>query len=231
MGLILPPWYKRMGKANAVPGSVSYQTPGTYSLIIPEYNTLFVDVYGPGGGGGGAAYYFDQHNLATGGVQLGQGVGGSSGRFTGYTYFVGQNGSGGGYSQFYNPASGWAPTAYGGAGGAGLTWFNSSFQGFSPQLSAGGSASGGDANIAGGGAGPGVYGNTQSYSPQVGGWTWTYGNYGGYGGRAYKTFSPGMMPVGSACQIIVGQGGPPGSQYTNNVPTWGGNGIVNVSWS
>jgi hypothetical protein len=231
VALILPPWYRRRGKPQAVPGSVSYSSPGTYSLIIPEYNTLFVDVYGAGGGGGGAAYYYDQYNWATGGVGPGQGVGGANGTAPGFIYYEGQPGSGGGYSQFWNPASGYAPTAYGGAGGAGLTWFYNSAAGYSPTYSTPGTASGGDANITGGGASPGVYGNTQSYSPQVGGWCWTYGNWGGYGGRAYRYFSPGMLPVGSSCQIIVGQGGPPGWQYTSYVPTYGYNGVVNVSWS
>jgi hypothetical protein len=226
MGLILPPWYKKLGKAPVVAGSASYTSPGTYTLIIPEYNTLFVDVYGPGGGGGGAAYYFDTYNYAQGGVQLGQGS-----PYPGYTYYEGQNGAAGGYSQFYNPASGYAPTAYGGAGGAGLTWFNSSYGGYSPQLSAGGSASGGDANITGGGAGAGTYGQTQCYSPQVGGYTWCFGNYGGNGGRAYRTFSPGQLPVGSSVQIIVGAGGAPGWQYQPYPATAGYPGLVNVSWS
>lgn len=231
MGLILPPWYRKRGKAPVVAGSASYGSPGTYTLIIPEYNTLFVDVYGAGGGGGGAAYYYDPDNFATGGVQYGEGVGGAGYGLPDYVYFVGHDGGGGGYSQFYNPASGYAPTAYGGGGGAGQNWFASSYEGFSPQISAPGTASGGDANINGGGAGPGTYGYTQSYSPQVGGWTTDYGNYGGYGGRSYRTFSPGMLPVGSSCQIIVGAGGPPGWQYTSTSATYGGNGIVNVSWS
>jgi len=229
MPLILP-FRRILGIAPVKPGSVSYASVGTYTFIVPRYRSLFVDVYGAGGGGGGAAYYYDTYNYATGGVQYGQGVGGASGAIPGYVYYEGQAGNGGGYSQFYLGGY-YQVIGYGGAGGAGLTWFNSSFQSYSPQVSGAGSAGGGDANIAGGGAGPGTYGYTQSYSPQVGGYTWTYGNYGGYGGRAYRTFTAGQLPIGSAVTVVVGQGGAPGWQYTSTSATYGGNGVVNISWS
>lgn len=41
------------------PGSASFLTPGTYSLLIPVYQTLNVTVMGAGGGGGGG----DNHNI------------------------------------------------------------------------------------------------------------------------------------------------------------------------
>ncbi|UPT95381.1 hypothetical protein J4G48_0040205 [Bradyrhizobium barranii subsp. apii] len=227
MPLILP-FRRVLGIVPVKPGSVSYATVGTYTFIIPRYRSLFVDVYGAGGGGGGAAYYYDTYNIATGGVQYGEQIGYGPGG--GYTYQVGRDGGAGGYSQFY--LGGYTQViGYGGAGGSGLTWFHSSYGGYSPQISAAGTAGGGDANITGGGAGPGTYGYTQSYSPQVNGYTWTYGNYGGYGGRAYRTFSAGQLPIGAAVTIVVGAGGQYGWQYTSTSPTYGGNGVVNISWS
>jgi hypothetical protein len=232
MGLILPPWYRRRGKPQAVPGSASYASPGSYTLIVPEYNTFVADVYGAGGGGGGAAWYEDDYNLATGGIQLGEGVGGPNGTYPGYAYVLGQVGGGGGYSQFYANATGYNVVAYGGSGGPGGDWWHSSAQsGTMPQGANGYPAGNYSGGSTGGGMAGGQYGYTSSYSPQVGGYCTTYGGYGGWGGRAYMYFSPGQLPVGSSILIVVGQGGAPGWQQQPYSGQYGGNGVVNVSWS
>jgi hypothetical protein len=104
-----------------VPGSQSFTTPGTFTFVVPYYNTLTVDVRGGGGGGGGA-------------------------RFSDSTiYYAGS----GGFSGFYAPdvqvfglagggANGcvWSPPRNGDSGGAGAG------QGGSTNITGGGSSGG-----------------------------------------------------------------------------------------
>lgn len=117
-----------------VPGSASYTTPGTYSLIVPNHNSMTFDPRGAGGGGGGAAGY-------NGGVTSGG------------------NGSPGGYSQvYYNPNSGILNVVgYGGNGGGGLYYNGSSWVASNGSP---GTATGGDSNINGGGNAGGSGGAT-----------------------------------------------------------------------
>ena len=51
-GDVMLPYLRRMlGRARVVtPGSASY-SPGTFSFVVPEYNTLTIDLKGAGGGG------------------------------------------------------------------------------------------------------------------------------------------------------------------------------------
>lgn len=51
--MLLPFQRRMLGKARIVtPGSASYG-PGTYTFVVPEYNTLILDFCAAGGGGGG----------------------------------------------------------------------------------------------------------------------------------------------------------------------------------
>jgi hypothetical protein len=75
-----------------LPGSAGYTSPGTYTFIVPYYNSLTVDVRGAGGGGGGS-------------------------RYTGYAIYYGGNGN---YSYF--AAGDATLIGYGGAGGSGTNW-------------------------------------------------------------------------------------------------------------
>ena len=105
------PYLRRMlGKARIVtPGSAGYTTPGTYSFVVPEYNTPTIDLSGAGGGGISKNY-----NAASGGpTQIGSlglvayGGGGA------YTSGVAQPGAAGGASGGDTNITGG-----GGAGGA-----------------------------------------------------------------------------------------------------------------
>lgn len=37
--------------SGVTPGSITYTTPGTYSFVVPSYNSLEVELWGAGGGG------------------------------------------------------------------------------------------------------------------------------------------------------------------------------------
>ncbi|UPT95382.1 hypothetical protein J4G48_0040210 [Bradyrhizobium barranii subsp. apii] len=55
---IILPFRRMIPKAGPTitPGSASFTSPGTYTFVVPYYNSLTADVRGGGGGGGGARY-------------------------------------------------------------------------------------------------------------------------------------------------------------------------------
>jgi hypothetical protein len=192
-----------------VPGSASYTTPGTYSLIVPNHNSMTFDSRGGGAGGGGP-----------GGIVSG-------------SYQSGGNGGGGGNSQvYYSPDSGQLNViGYGGGGGEGLHFNGSAWVASNGSVGAG---SGGDSNITGGGAGGGARGNM--YNSAAG--TYVYAGYGGAGGRAVRSVNRGILVPGQNLVIIVGGRGGPGSTASNNTPQivqtaagYGNYGAVYISWA
>jgi hypothetical protein len=110
------------------PGSAAYTSPGSYSIVIPNYNSFTVDVRGSGGGGGGNAYVRGGGNASSGN----------------YSYF--------------NPATGIVIGYGGGGGTMGYGYVDDSgtLQSVLGTPGAPGSASGGDGNYTGGGAAGGL---------------------------------------------------------------------------
>lgn len=132
------PCPKIIGAAREVnPGSQTWSTPGSYTFVVPNFNTLSVDAKGAGGGGSGAGNY----------------AGGS---------YLGGAGSNGGNSQFFLEGVA-SVTGNGGNGGPG----GSTYQTTTPMTpGANGDGVGGDTNTSGGGANAGGYGSstTQYYT-------------------------------------------------------------------
>lgn len=204
-----------VGRKPVIPGSASYTTPGTYALIIPEHRTFVFDVRGAGGGGGGAI-----------GIDA----------FSGGTY-PGATGGTGGYAQVYYEANSGLLNVigFGGSGGAGTA------NGFSLAANgSGGAGQGGDTNITGGGNGPGA--GASSTLPSgfwvVTGTPTTVAGTGGYGGRAVRTISQGLIATfGQRLIIIVGSGGGQGANGSPNnyiaqgAAGAGAPGAVYMSWS
>jgi hypothetical protein len=198
-----------------IPGSVSYTTPGTYSLTVPNFKTITMDVRGPGGGGGGAGC----NDVNTGGWN--NGVSGSAG----------------------NPHStvtipGWAALwGYVGGGGGGSIWLGpgGGYQYQDGAAGAAGGAANGDSNITGGGAAGGTGGNVHGgYNPAPR----SVGGNGGYGGRCVRTFTraQAIVQARQTLTIVVGGGGAQGSngpnpQATYAYPQPGSSGAVYISWS
>ena len=86
------------GAEKSVAGSWSRTSNGTYSLTIPAFSTLTIDVRGAGGGGGGSTY--DAGYAGSAGGNGGQ----SSVKNSGTTIIYG-NGGGGGAGSYYNQAA------------------------------------------------------------------------------------------------------------------------------
>lgn len=142
MSIILP--FRRIipvSRPPVIPGSASYTTPGTYSLVIPQFNNLGLDVRGAGGGGQGAPGWVGFNGATNGGV-----------------------GGNGGYSQVYlQQDSGLLNVVgYGGQGGqVGATGTYGTGQGGDQNITGGGSAGGSAGYMAGGD--PTIYGTNGGY--------------------------------------------------------------------
>jgi hypothetical protein len=195
-------------------GSASWGTPGQYALTIPYHNSFNFDVYGAGGGGGSPLGY--NSTVPPGWINA-------------------NPGGAGGYSQIYDEETGggkvnvigWA----GGGGGASYYGVSGGIGSFYNGGGGGhGNAQGGDGNVYAGGAGGGAGGYTYAWENDV------YSGPGGYGGRAYRSVSRGLLTPGTRLIINVGQGGGPGGDPYDNagIPRssggWGGNGACYTSW-
>ena len=201
----------------ATAGSQSYESAGSFTFTVPNYqNNLIVKIWGGGGGGPGAAYgvitfgsdggdsSFDGAVIAGGGKSpiLSSNDGGLGGTYSGGD--SGQNGSAGSNGYF---AGG------NGAGG-----------------SAGNTAEGGGA----GGASPGAfYTNGNDGSAYGGGGSAAWANYGfpGAGGGAYvtKEYAVGDLTPTDSITVVVGSGGAGGvNTYTGGS---GADGAVLITWS
>lgn len=137
---------------------------------------------------------------------------------------VGGYGGNGGHSQVYLQENSGLLNAigWGGTGGNPNT----------TGTAAHGTAQGGDSNITGGGS-PGGAGGTLNGSPP------STVQAGGYGGRSVRGINAGLIWRGQTLVIVVGSGGPPGSNASNSSPFnfsqtsagYGANGAVYLSWS
>lgn len=131
MSILLP--FRRIipvSRPPVTPGSASYTTPGTYSLALPEFNNLGLDVRGAGGGGQGAPGFVGFNGASAGSV-----------------------GGDGGYSQVYlQQNSGLLNVVgYGGQGGqVGATGTAGAGQGGDQNITGGGDAGGSGGYLAGG---------------------------------------------------------------------------------
>jgi hypothetical protein len=105
MALILPPFRRILGKAPVIPGSFNYGY-GTYSVIIPDYNTLTMKIWGAGGGGAGVDYA-TQYQAGAGGTSsfaapsgtiIAGGGGGAIDGLVNYWVYYGTDGADGGGS-------------------------------------------------------------------------------------------------------------------------------------
>jgi hypothetical protein len=209
--LILPSLRRRLPWRGfpITPGSASYTSPGTYSLVVPaNFNTFVIDARGAGGGGGGAGCYYPPVQYGSAGA-----AGGASYvTIPGWASVIGYAGDGGG-AAVYTGSFTWND----GAGGAHGTAVN------------------GDSNITGGGAAGGGGGNQYGgYNPNPR----SVGGAGGYGGRAVRTFTKQQLIVQprQTLTIVVGGTGPAGANSPCSgsvyaVPQPGGAGAVYISWS
>ncbi len=173
----------------AIPGSTTWSTPGTYSFVVPFYNTMTVTVNGAGGSGGAD---IDNNTLYT-------------------SYTTSPDGSTGGNSSF---ASATSCVGNGGAGGAASTRFDTG-KGYITSSGTNGAAGGasgpsGGTATTGGGAAGGAGGTWE---------TGTVGGTGGSGGKFVKTFTAGASdaPVpGSTITVAVGAHGNTGANNGTN---------------
>jgi hypothetical protein len=186
--------------------SISYTTPGTFSFVCPEFNTMNVIVNA--GGGGGATFVY---------------VNGSTFQFI----TTNNDGTNGGNSSIFGLL------AVGGTVGAeGSRYING--PGYPGPTSrtpgangANGTASGGDTNTTGGGAAGGVGG-----SDDIG----RMGGNGGNGGKTVKTYNAGDLIPGQTYTVVVGAGGNGETQisqstFSNANGHIGTSGNVSLSWS
>lgn len=196
------------------PGSVAYTTPGTYTLTVPAYSALSIDVRGASGGGGGGSGIDQAWSVFASGSA---GQAGSQSYFlaSGIVQVVGYGGGGGGPGNFY---------------------YNSPIEQYvsvTGTAGAHGTGANGDSNITAGGPAGGAAGVVDSGFPPT---STNYGGAGGYGGRATRTFAPNVIPTASTVTIVVGSAGPAGANSKDpysvyGYPQAGANGAVYISWS
>lgn len=185
------------------PGSRAFTSPGTYTFLVPPYQSLSVDVRGAGGGGGGGGYWLNAM-LLYGWIIALTGNWGSNGGYSAFGDVVAYGGSagspGGGLTQGTNGANG------GGTGGS---------------VTSGGGAAGGAGGPANRNEGAGYQG--------FGG----NGGAGGRTTKSYTFLSGDYRPWKESVTIVVGQGGYGGPTNPGITPAGypGSSGQVSISWS
>jgi hypothetical protein len=210
------------------PGQQTYESPGTYSFVVPPYTTLTVKVWGGGAGGGYLAF----PNIS--------GDGGEQSSF-GDTLIA----NGGLSNTSGGTASGGDINISGGDGGPGTTCappgcYTGGKGGDSPNGGTGGAGATGANTDGSSGSTPGAGGGGGDLIVAV----FTSGHFGntsGGGGGAYaeKSYAPGELPIGGSIPIVVGSGGigqPAGADGDPPV-TWGwrnggkgANGRIEITW-
>jgi hypothetical protein len=226
----------------------NYTTPGTYSWVVPSYNTLTVKMWGGGGGSGdttwnigslgGAGTYggdggtssFGSYITATGGTK-----GANAGNFgtpgtggTGTGGDINESGEAGTQTFFSSPDRQVSIGGHAGgvSYGGGASSYNNAYLGY-----ANGNGNGYPGNSYGGGA--------SAYNWNDGGnggglkniATWDGGSGGGF---TMKTWSAGALTPGSTITITVGAGGSAGIIIAFNTPilqSAGAPGAILISWS
>jgi hypothetical protein len=234
-------------QAPADPGSVTYTAPGEYSFIIPNYNSLQVELWGGGGGGGGISMDGGggvfrtagstgtpsrwQDGASFGNPEAGSGAGGS-GSLTDTTPAVGGTASGGDINTSGNPAlvtpdafSTPARAATGGSspnGGGNAVMYASAYYNLS-------NAKNGFDGLAPGGGGSGAANYSANNGRNV-------GNGGGGGAYCKETYARGAYSPGQVVRLTVGDGGnwgwlPSSGDRQKAYGGWGAPGQVKITWS
>lgn len=200
------------------PGSQTFSTAGTYSFVVPEHNTLTVQVWGAGGGGAGILGSASDVVGISGGTSVWDGSlvahGGSRGTSSGGS---GGTASGGTTNTAGVSGEGTSGDRWGGAGGAGA---NGGAGGARKSI-----AGSGNAGTAPGGGGSGCGGGGR-------GWE-NWGAGAGGGGYSVRTYNSGTYQAGTTISLTVGAGGGGGGVTANN-QCKGGNGAggrVIVTWN
>jgi hypothetical protein len=187
---------------SVIPGGITYSVPGTYTFIVPSFNTLTVDVRGAGGGGGG--WRSSDQTVYDGGPG-------------GFSYFnTPVNGNIVGYGG--GPGHGWYAASLLGTGAAPAT--PGTGQNGDTNITGGGS-NGGAAAISGG-----TYANRYPSPGGAGGRavkTWVRAQQYSQLWKGYPiTVVVGAGGVAGTCE--------PGG-YLNTYSTDGSPGWVNITWS
>lgn len=207
-----------------IPGSQTFDTPGASSFVVPNYNSMVVELWGGGGPGGTATTTGSTSGIhiaisdgsATSIASLGLTAnGGAKGNRW-------RDGSGGGAG---GSASGGDTNTAGAAGGNGGTYYSNGSGGASPDGGAQVTAPTGDAigingNAPGGGASGGSYESAG-----------TNGGGGGAGAYVKKTYTPGALTPGSSISLTVGSGGVPATSSSYIRGGYGANGRVKFTWT
>jgi len=214
-----------------VPGSQLFDTPGSYTFTIPQYNLLTVHVWGAGGAGGSG--YASANYSANGGNSVAFGItaqGGGGGQ-GGLGYRTVATGGGiGGTSTNGNIVNI--------SGGNGDDYYASP----SYTIKSGGAGANGGAG--GNGASAIVYGGSNGYPGTVpgggggasyydsGGGAWAHTVSGGGGSYGQSQFTYYIYPKGSTTTITVGAGGAAdlGDVSTSRGGA-GANGKVYIVWT
>lgn len=204
-----------------IPGNVSYTVPGQYNFVVPNYNSLTVEMYGGGGGGGSAIITPGSAGNPTNFAGILNCGGGGAGSYGG------QNGGGGAASGGDRNYTG----GNGGVGGGNTTGGRGAAGGYGILARAGAGSPNSDAyqnaadGYAYGGGGGGGGGNAIFRSNS--------GSGAGGGGSLFKTFSKGVdnAPIaGSMIQLNVGAGGT-GAQGVYFRGGNGSHGAIFIVWN
>jgi hypothetical protein len=155
-----------------------YSTPaGTYTFVVPEFNTLQIALWGAGGGGG-AQYLAGSAGAATTIAALSLSAGGGGGGSI--------SAAGGGYA-----------AAAGGTATGGNTNTSGNAGGAPGTSNGGGAAIVGTGGLSAGGGGVGS--DTGSSTTNGGG--------GGSGGYLLRSYTPASLSAGTSLTVVVGAGG------------------------
>ncbi|MDO8931441.1 MAG: hypothetical protein Q7U97_03525 [Rhodocyclaceae bacterium] len=207
--------------AGVTPGTVTYDIAGSNNFTVPDFNTLVVEMWGPGGGSGGA------------GPSVGNnGTDGTATTFNGLSAGGGLHGNG--QAGTGQGASGNGGTASGGdinTNGIAGTTTSTTSTGHGAPVDGGGDVTSDHT------AGPGGQGGKPGTTPGGGasGAAWNGASFpvaGASGTGAYvkKTYVTGQLNVGSIIAAIVGTQGVGG--YGNALSgNTGGPGKIVITWS
>lgn len=194
--------------STVTPGSQEFTTAGSHNVVVPEYNTITIRLYG--GGGEGGSY---THAGSAGGASTFNGLsaGGGGGGAKGPTTVTG--GSGG------TQSGGDAGSSNGNAGANGTASLSSGKGGDNPGPAGGAGGSSSTSASGNPGSAPGAGGSGGCASWQEQGWNdktpyyyWVHCGYGGGGSGAYltKTYlsaDSGAPTPGATLAAVVGAGG------------------------
>jgi len=211
---MLPGMFNPSAAEPVVSGSQDFTTVGSDTFIVPNYNTLTVEVWGAGGSGGGGFNLGDgdpgeASTISELSLSAGGGAGGKS-----------RNNGGGAIKVAGGVASGGNDVNWNGEQGslrASGVWFGGR-DGRRLNLGLEPNYSGDPFGTVDGGGGRGGYGN---------------GEGGGGGGGAYvrSVYSPGDVIPGTSLTVVVGEGGDGRLDGGSGAGGAGARGRVFIQWS